>query len=242
VTLKKIAIIASLLGAGLCLSGGAQAAQLGTYVGGGLGYSKRNFEQASLDANRDYLLAQLAYTTVEQGPTTIEDTNLGYWATLGYRATGHWAFEGTYSKLSSLEYKSVATQGYATRTDFSTSPPTPIIIPGSSTVKFDVEDNALQIDVLYIIPRGYRWEFYGRGGILVANTKVKARIDDPAGTHKAELSASSNSYHAAIGVTYSMLEVYGLRLEYDHAFAVGGHVLGGEHDVDSINLGVVVAF
>lgn len=241
-TIKKAAIIASLLVAGSFLCGVASAAQLGTYVGGGVGYSKRGFDEASLAVNRDYLLDQLAYTVQEQGPTSTKDTGIGYWATLGYRASAHWAFEGSYSKLSSLEYKSEATQGFSTRSDFSTTPPTPIILPGPSTTKFDVEDNALQIDVLYIIPRGYRWEFYGRGGILVGSTKVTAKIDDPAGVHKAELSTSSNSYHAAVGFTYSMLEVYGLRVEYNHSFNVGGNVLGGEHDVDSITLGMIVAF
>ena len=209
-----------------------------------MGYAKRDFDMASLQFSRDYLLDQLAYNVQEQGPTTTEDTGIGYWATLGYRATGHWAFEGTYSKLSLMQYKSTATQGYSVRTDFSTTPPTPLIFPGPATTKFDIEDNALQIDALFIIPQGYRWEFYGRGGFLIATTKVEAKVDEPASAtpHKAQLSTSSNTYHVAVGFTYSMLEVYGLRVEYNHAFAVGGHVIGGEHDVDSITLGVVVAF
>jgi opacity protein-like surface antigen len=244
VTIKKIAIIASLLITGSCLCCGAQAAQLGTYVGGGVGYSKRDFDKASLMSNRDFLLSQLAYTVTEQGPSSTEDTGIGYWATLGYRATAHWAFEGTYSKLSSLQYKSEATQGYSTRPDFSTNPPTPVAFPGPASTKFDIEDDALQIDALYILPRGYRWEFYGRAGFAIATTKVEAKIDEPASSvgHKAELSSSSNTYHAGIGFTYSLLEVYGVRVEYDHTFAIGGNVVGGEHDVDTITLGVIVAF
>jgi Outer membrane protein beta-barrel domain len=240
---KKIAIIASLLIVSSCLSGGAWAAQLGAYVGGGVGYSKRDFDQTSLRGNRDALLDQLAYTVLEQGPEKTTDTSLGYWANLGYRATAHWAFEGSYARLASLEYKSTANQGFASRTDFGTSPPTPFTFPGPSTTKFKIDDNVLELDALYIIPRGYRWEFYGRGGLSVASTKVDARINDGAGLHTAQVSTSSNTYHAGVGFTYSLLEVYGLRVEYKHTFALGGtHVVGGEHQVDSLTLGVIVAF
>jgi hypothetical protein len=244
VTLKKIAIIASLFITGSTLWGSAQAAQLGTYVGGGVGYAKRDFDAASLQANRDALLSQLAYRVDEQGPTTTKDKSVSYWATLGYRASAHWAFEGSYSKLSTLQYKSTDSQGSSLRYDFRTNPPTPLVYPGPATTTFDIDDNALQIDGLYIIPRGYRWEFYGRGGIVVASTKVRARIDEPSSNipHKAQLSTSSNTYHAAVGFTYSMLEVYGLRVEYNHVFSVGGSVVGGDHDVDSVTVGVVVAF
>ena len=243
-TIKKIAIIASLLITSSCLCCGAQAAQLGTYVGGGIGYSKRDFNQATLDGARDDILGQLAYTTLEQGPTSTEDTGVGYWATLGYRATARWAFEGSYANLSSLKYKSTATQGYSTVVDFSQQPHPLKDIPGPSTLKFDIEDNALQVDALFIIPRGYRWEFYGRGGFVFGSIKSELRADTPGGSPKGEASDSYSSYHAGIGFTYSLLEVYGLRFEYNHAFSLGTsrNPLTAKHDVDSLTLGVIVAF
>jgi hypothetical protein len=215
---------------------------LGTYVGGGASYSKRDFKLQSLHEARDDILQQFAFTTVEQGPVTTEDTGIGYWATLGYRATAHWAFEGSYSKLSTLKYKSSA-EGYSTLPVLGTPPIA--TFPGSSVIKFDIEDNTLQLDALFIIPRGYRWEFYGRGGLLFGSSKSEIRLDNPGvASGKGSSSDSYTSYHAGVGFTFSMLEVYGLRLEYDHAFAVGAdsNQLNEKHDVDSITLGVIVAF
>jgi opacity protein-like surface antigen len=244
VTIKKTAIIASLLIAGSCLSCGVQAAQLGTYVGGGVGYSKRDFNRDALDAFRDTIVDQLGYTTLEQGPITAEDAGFGYWATLGYRATAHWAFEGSYSQLSSLSYKSTAAQGYSTVVDFSQESLPLVDVPGPATLKFDAEDNALQLDALFIVPRGYRWEFYGRGGVVIGSLKSKFSFDSPGGRAKGEASDSYTSYHVGVGFSYSLLEVYGLRFEYIHSFSLGTdrNALTAKHDVDSIALAVVVSF
>jgi opacity protein-like surface antigen len=238
---KQNSIIASLSIVGLLLCGSAQSAQLGTYVGGGAAYSTRNSDLNSLNANRDFLLERLAYTTTEQGKVTTSKDSIGYAATLGYRVSAHLAFEGTYSKMSRLQYRSTQ-QGYVSLTDFTTNPPTEVPYPGQAKVGIDIDDSALQIDALYIIPHDYRWEFYGRGGIVVASTRVKVRIDDPLGVFKPELSNSSNTYHVGVGFAYSLWEVYGLRFEYNHAFDVGGNVVGGKHDIDSLSLGVIVAF
>ncbi|HEU4655700.1 MAG TPA: outer membrane beta-barrel protein [Steroidobacteraceae bacterium] len=238
----KTSIIASLLAASLFLCDSAFAAQLGTYVGGALAYSKRDADVNMLNFDRDILFDRLAFTTTEPGTVTTKDADVGYSATLGYRASPHWAFEGTYSKLSTLKYRSNGQQGYVTLYDFSKSPPEPVTYPGDADLAFDIEDSALQIDALYIIPRGYRWEFYGRGGIVVANTRMFGKIRDPIGTVKPEFSESSNTYHVGVGFTYSFLEVYGLRMEYNHAFGVAGNGAGGKHDIDALTLGVIVAF
>jgi hypothetical protein len=241
VNTKQISIVASLLIISLGFGESAHSSQLGTYVGGGFAYSKRKADVASLDSDRDFLLERLAYTTTEQGPVTTKDTSFGYSATLGYRMSAHFAFEGTYSKLSTYQYRSTQ-HGFVTLTDFSTDPPSGVEYPGDAKVAIDIEDSALQIDMLYFIPRGYRWEFYGRGGFVIASTKVDFRIDNPVAVFKPKLSSSSNTYHVGVGFTYSLLEVYGLRMEYNHAFGVGGNVVGGKHDIDSISLGVIVAF
>jgi hypothetical protein len=58
----------------------------------------------------------------------------------------------------------------------------------------------------------------------------------------ASLSKSRTEMYAGLGISWRILEIYDLRLEYQRVFDAGEEITGGKGDIDAALLGLTVTF
>jgi hypothetical protein len=94
---------------------------------------------------------------------------------------------------------------------------------------------------LGILPLSYRWEVYGRAGVLFASNELTLFLTDGVGNFKDTLNGSSTDLLAGAGAGFTFAEIYTLRAEYQRVFDAGDDTVG-EGDQDLATVGVTVRF
>ena len=209
----------------------AQAAQPGFYVGGLYGQGKKQIDIAGFDT---YALTQVfpspnVQLTVESMTSKLDDSDSAFGFFGGYRFNTHFAVEGGYLDLGTVAYRLNA-RGNITG------------VPTDATLNVDTETSGMTAAVLGVWPLSYRWEVYGRAGALFSSNDFRARYDDiEQNPRRAEFSESDVDMLAGVGTSFSFLEIYDLRLEFQRIFDAGDKTTG-EADLDLISLGISVVF
>ncbi|HKA45825.1 MAG TPA: porin family protein [Burkholderiales bacterium] len=203
---RKIAVAA--LAAGSLVAVPAYAQQMkesGWYVGGGLGQSRADIDEAGIN---------FAFTSIggiTSAATTSDKSDFGWKLFGGYQINRNFAVEGGYASLGKF--------GTVTRT-------TP---PGTFSGEIKVENNWFG-DVLGIVPLGNNFSAFGRVGLVYSETKVNLTGVGPGGT--AGIGSKDNDWNwkAGLGVGYEFTNQLGLRGEWERYRVSDG--LGGHGDVD----------
>jgi OOP family OmpA-OmpF porin len=224
VTAAAIAM-AAFAAAGLAPS--AQAAQIGFYIGGQYGQSSKdgNIQDFDVYAQQNYDLFGL---TVESGSSSLDDSDSGYGFVAGYRFTPHLAVEGGYLNLGNLKYRSRVSGNIDG-------------VPSDAAFNVDSETSGIAVSALGVWPLSYRWEVYGRAGVLFASNTATLFYADVIGAARGEFSENSIDGMAGVGTSLSFLEIYDFRVEYQRVFDAGDEATG-EGDVDMISVGITVVF
>lgn len=206
----------------------AQAAEAGFYVGGYYGETSRDANIAPFDADGQDIYDFFGFTA-SQTSSKIDKKDSAYGFTAGYRLTPYIAFEGGYVDLGSVSYRAVSQGNFD---------------DGAATLNLNVdsETSGIALSALGILPIGYSWEFYARGGVLVATSKLKTFVTDGAGSARDVFSETTTDFLAGVGASMAFLEIYGLRLEYQRVFSAGNDTSLSGDDIDMVSLGVTVAF
>jgi OOP family OmpA-OmpF porin len=209
------------------LAPSAEAAQIGFYIGGQYGQSSKDAVIRDFDvyAQQNYDLFGL---TVESGSSSLDDSDSGYGFVAGYRFTPHLAVEGGYLNIGNLKYRS--------RVDGNIDG-----VPSNGVFNVDSETSGIAVSALGVYPLSYRWEVYGRAGVLFASNTATLYYEDIVGAARGEFSENSIDGLAGIGTSLSFLEIYDFRVEYQRVFDAGDEATG-EGDVDMISVGVTVVF
>lgn len=205
----------------------AQAAQLGPYVGGSYGATERDFSIGPFDNYfLNFFFPEVGVTPDPGAHTSSLDTSdSGFSGVVGYRMTAHFAIEGMFLDLGEMTYRAT-TQGTLSEEPFT----------GETKVRGEM--SGIGLHGLAIWPLSYRWELYARGGVQFTTARLNARVND----FPFDLGRDSTTdFVAGVGVAMSMLEIYGLRLEYIRVLdAANEQTAGG--DTDFMSLGFIVAF
>lgn len=234
---NKTAQLASTL---LCVAIGvaaqhAAAAERGFYVGGYAG-------QSSKEAMRDFYelfnddIQTITFFEPTQETTSFDDSDTAFGLTIGYRLTPHFAIEGGYADLGSVEYKSRSTGNFPQE-------------EGREDIGIETEVTGYTVAAIGVLPLSRNWELFARAGVLFADNKITIRVTaegqqflPPLGSFSAADAHGSTNLHAGLGISRRFLETYDLRLEYQRAFDVGDAGTGGKGDLDAALLGLIVTF
>jgi len=215
------------LTAALALASNAQAAQVGFYIGGFYGQTDKESNIGDFDAfaNNVYNNFGLA---VQSGTSSLDDSFNGYGFYGGYRFNTHLAVEGGYLNLGSMKYRSRVNGNIDG-------------VPSDGLLNFDSETSGLALSAVGVYPLSYRWEVYGRAGVLFASNTASVFFADAEGSLPLEFSENSVDALAGVGTSFNFLEIYDLRLEYQRVFDAGDEATG-EGSADMISLGISVVF
>lgn len=225
----RAAIIAFIVLAGSA-SGPAGAAQRGIYAG-------VSYVMAEKDSTRgvfeEQALAIYNSFGFEPQSTTasFDSKDNAYGFVVGWRFSEHLAFEGGYLDLGDVKYRDRSV-GL-----FDNTPPVE-----TWQQNIDSSTSGIALSALGILPLSYRWEVYVRGGALIANNTASLFISDGIGSEKFRASKSGFDMLAGAGISFSIAEIYNIRLEYLRVFDAGETETLDEADVDLATLNVTVAF
>lgn len=203
----------------------AHAAQLGPYVGGAYGTTERDFDVAAFD---NYFLNSFfpdAGFIPSAHTSSLDTSDNGYSALIGYRISAHFAVEGMFVDLGDMTYRAT-TDGTLDGEPF------------TAETKLVGEISGLGLYALGILPLSYRWELYARGGVQFTTPRLGGHINNLAIDFERD---SATDFVGGVGVAMSIFDIYGLRLEYSRVFDAGDEGTA-EGDTDFLSLGIIVAF
>lgn len=226
---KRVLAVASLVAAFAAAASvsSARAADLGFYIGAQYGQTDKETIIADFDAFAAQVYDTFAFT-VSSGTSTMDDSFNGYGFYGGYRFTKHLAVEGGYLNIGSFKYRSRvmgAIDG----------------VPSTGALNYDGETAGITVAALGVWPMSYRWEIYGRAGVLFASNTASVYYADVQGPLRTEFNENSVDLLAGVGTSFNFLEIYDFRLEYQRVFDAGDEAIG-EGDADTISLGISVMF
>lgn len=226
----RAAIIVFIVLAGGIGFGTAHAAQLGIYAG-------LSYAMVEKDSNRgvfenEALAIYNAFGFTPQtttGTFDAEDSSYGF--VVGWRLTEHFAVEGGYLDLGDVTYRDRSTGTFTNLPD-----------PENWAQNVESSTSGIALSALGIWPLSYRWEVYARAGILISNNTESVFITDGIGSESLRQSKSGADLLAGVGVSFSIVEIYNLRLEFGRVFDAGEDDTLDEADVDMAMLNVTVSF
>ena len=233
----RAAIIAFIAMAGSASLVPASAAELGVYAGVSYAMVKRDAKRSEFEGAAqgiaDFIGFQPQTTTAK---FDNEDSSYGF--VVGWRMSEHLAFEGGYMDLGDVSYREHSDGLFLSPDD----PPGPSE-PGSLQQNIDSGTSGIQVSALGILPLSYRWEVFARGGVLISSNVESLFIaDDLGNTARSRATKSGFDLLAGAGVSFSIAEIYNLRLEYVRVFDAGESDTLAEADVDMAMFNVTVSF
>lgn len=231
----RFASIASLV-AGMLSWIPAPAAELGFYMAGAFGNSSKDIDQKPFDNFLSAVHAEFGYTPTST-IASFDNEDHGYSFVGGYRLYSWLAVEGGYMGLGDQSYRATSDGSFAANPDIPGDEPT----PSPLTVSTRTTTTGFILSALGILPVSYRWEVYGRVGLLFASNELTLYLTDGAGSYKDKSNGSSTDLLAGAGASFTFAEIYGLRAEYQRVFDAGDDTVG-EADTDLVTLGVTVKF
>ena len=144
---------------------------------------------------------------------SFDDEGSAYGFVVGWRMSEHFAFEGGYMDLGDVKYRE-----HAAGVFHEPIPPQ----AGTLQQNIDSSTSGIQMSALGILPLTYRWEVYARGGVLISNsTESIFVLDDLGSSGKLRATKSGFDLLAGVGISFSLAEIYNLRLEYQRVFDAG---------------------
>jgi OOP family OmpA-OmpF porin len=172
-------------------------------------------------------------TDLGRDPSSLDDTTSVWGALVGYRFNKWVGMEIGYVNLGEVKYdfdgvlnSNLLTVNenidYAMGYRFSSAGPT------ASVVAF--------------VPVGQHFEFNGKAGIFLADTRQTIRITDvefKENFYHERIDASQTELFAGIGATWNATPNLAIRVEYQKFFDVGDDDKAYEQDIDVINVGVL---
>lgn len=221
----------------------AQAAQLGPYVGGSFGVTKKH------DDGSEYELFVLGnfYPALAFTPTShvvdFDTEDEGYTGLAGYRIHRNLAIEGMFTHLGNVNYSAVSDGTVSLFVEGGLVDEFPLTL--DTRVKSSL--SGIGMSVLGIWPISQRWELYARGGLQFSTIRSDVRTVRIAGTERATRAEggiarqSELDFLGGVGIAMSMFEIYGARLEYMRVLEAGDDLLA-RGDADLFSLGFIVAF
>ncbi len=230
----RAAIIAFIVLAGSVAAAPTGAAPLGIYAG--VSYAMVENDSARSAFAGEVLRIYDAFAFEPQSTSASFDSeDSAYGFVVGWRLTPHLAIEGGYLDLGDVSLRDRSDGQFV-------APPV-----GPATVQQNVEasTNGIALSALGILPLSYRWEVYGRGGFLIANSTENIFISDGVGSQKFRANGSGFNPIAGVGISFSVVEIYNLRLEYNRVFDVGydkSPTRLEKADVDMLLLNISVSF
>jgi hypothetical protein len=226
----RAAIIAFIVLAGGVGASTARAAQLGIYAGISYAMVEKDstrslFEDEALAIYNAFQFAPQTTT----GSFDSEDSSYGF--VVGWRLTEHIALEGGYMDLGEVVYRDRST-GFRTG------------VAGAQNWAQNVESSTsgIALSALGVLPLSYRWEIYARAGALISNNTESVFITDGVNSEPLRGSKSGLDLLAGVGVSFSIVEIYQLRLEFGRVFDAGEDDTLDEADVDMATLNIAVSF
>jgi len=226
--MKRVILATALWGCGAPLNVALAQAEPGIYAGFFFGISDSDgtpsgASQAGFDA----------FGIMPTGPITSsqDPEDSGYGFQVGYRFNRWLAFEGGYVDLGD--------------TTFRGSVPAVLLgAPDSAdtfTQKLTSNIAGLTASVLGIVPINFRWEAYGRAGLLIGNDELDVRAANSMDSASFEVSESVTDTFVGAGISFSLAEIYSVRAEFMRILDAGD-AISGENDIDLLSLGLTVRF
>jgi hypothetical protein len=226
----RAAIIAFIVLAGSVGAGTARAAQTGIYAGVSFAMVEKNSTRSAFAAEALGIYDAFGFTPTSTN-STLDAKDSSYGFVVGWRLTEHIAVEGGYMDLGDVAYKDRSTGLFAN------TPP-----PENWAQNIETSTSGIALSALGILPLSYRWETYARGGVLIANSEESVFITDGNNSQKLRATQSSFDLFAGVGASFSIAEIYNIRLEYGRVFDAGDDKVLDEADVDMATLNVSVSF
>jgi hypothetical protein len=230
----RAAIIAFIALAGSAAVATARAGELGVYAGISYAMVKKDSTRSVFE-NEALAIDGLAGFVPDPASRTgtFDDEDSSYGFVVGWRMSEHIAFEGGYMDLGDVKYREHAAGEFQTA-------------PGEARTfqqNIDSSTSGIQMSALGILPLTYRWELYARGGVLISNsTESIFVLDDRGSSGRLRLTKSGFDLLGGVGVSFSLAEIYNLRLEYQRVFDAGDKATLDEADVNLMTLNVSVSF
>jgi hypothetical protein len=229
----KKTVIASLV---VCAAGAstASAAELGFYIGGYFGQVAKETEREPYFQITDAIHEASLFTPTNE-QISFDDKDTAFALIAGYRLNRYLAFEGGYTRLGEVAYKSRATGSFP-------------LDNGLLNTTLESETSGFTVSVLGTLPLTRDWELFARGGVLLAQNRLRleivARGEEfvPLLNGADSFAKSTTDTYAGIGISRRILEIYDVRLEYQRVFDAGLEITGGQGDLDAALLGLTVTF
>jgi hypothetical protein len=226
----RVAIIAFIVLAGGIGAGAAHAAQLGIYAGVSYAMVEKDSTRSDFEAEALAIYNAFGFTPeTTSGSFDSKDSSYGF--VVGWRLTEHIALEGGYMDLGDVTYRDRST---GLRTGFPD--------PQNWAQNVECSTSGIALSALGIWPLSYRWEVYARAGLLISNNTERVFITDGIGSESLRGTKSGADLLAGAGVSFSVVEIYNIRLEYGRVFDAGEEDTVDEADVDMATLNVSVSF
>jgi hypothetical protein len=231
----RATIIAFIAVAGSAAMASASAAEIGVYAGISYAMVKKDATRSAFENEAQVISDFIGFQpTTRTASFDSEDNSYGF--VIGWRMSEHFAFEGGYLDLGDVSYREHS-DGV-----FLQTPPDPNE-PGTLQQNIDSGTSGIQVSALAILPLSYRWEVYARGGVLISNnTATVFVLDDLGNSGKLRSTKSGFDLLAGVGISFSLAEIYNLRLEYQRVFDAGEQDTLDEADVDLATFNVSVSF
>lgn len=233
----RAAIIAFIALTGSAAVATADAAELGVYAGVSYAMVKKD-STPSVFENQALNVAALAGFVPDPATRTssFDDEDSAYGFVVGWRMSEHLAFEGGYMDLGDVKYREHAAGIFL-------GPDPTQDEPGTLQQNIDSSTSGIELSALAILPLSYRWEVYARGGALISNNTASVFVlDDLGNSGKLRSTKSGFDLLAGVGISFSLAEIYNLRLEYQRVFDAGESDTLDEADVDLATFNVSVSF
>jgi OOP family OmpA-OmpF porin len=176
------------------------------YIGGGLGQTKADVDNAGFNA------AVAGLPGVTGVGTVTDERDTGWKLFAGYQFHPNFAAELTYANLG--KYHAVST-----------------VQPGGGTIAGDVKlENNWSADLLGIWPFANNFSIFGRLGVLWSEAKVTLTGVGPGGVAGISTKDDDLSWKVGAGVGYEFTRQFGVRGEWERYRVSDG--VGGRADVD----------
>jgi hypothetical protein len=226
----RVAIIAFIVLAGGVGAGTARAAQPGIYAGISYAMAEKDSTRGVFEDEAFAIYDAFGFTPqTTTGSFDAKDSSYGF--VVGWRLTEHIALEGGYMDLGEVVYRDRSTGSRAG-------------VPGLQNWAQNVESSTsgIALSALGVLPLSYRWEVYARAGVLISNNTERIFITDNVNSESLRASKSGADLLAGVGVSFSIVEIYQLRLELGRVFDAGEDDTLDEADVDMATLNIAVSF
>jgi hypothetical protein len=234
--MKTLATLALLLFSA-AVSSTAHASEHGFYIGGYYGLTSKESNRGFFELLTTDIHGLFDYTPGSAPRNSFDDQDSAFALIAGYQLTSYLAFEGAYTRLGQVTFRSRSTGNFPMDTGF-------------LNVNIESETSGFEVSVLGTLPLSRNWQLFGRAGALIATNQLKVVISaqgdvflSPSGGQVSDsFSRSTTDAFAAVGISRRFFEIYDIRLEYQRIFDAGLEVTGGQGDLDAALIGLTVSF